>query len=650
MIGDRPARAWSIVSWRDRTEALAGRVADRARGHVLEKALRHRRPLIVGGHLCLFASAYVLSFALRFDFAVPPAETRILLLTLPALLAVRGAVFWMLHLYEGLWRYVSVRDGIEILKGVALSSGLFALGMFGARIDGFPRSIVVLDLLLCAVMTAGLRIGWRLLLERRPADADGVSPRKRAIVVGAGDVADALVREINRGSLRYTVVGHVTDEPLLRGRRLHGVGVLGDISDVPELCRTHNVTEVLLATMNGEAGDKRAIAEACREAGVVLRTIPAMTELLQGRAGIAQLREVSYEELIGRPAIGTDVERLREELAGRRVLVTGAAGSIGSELARQIATFQPEVLVLYDRAESDLYITYVELRERFGEVKIEAVVGDILDEERVGEVMRDYSPQLVYHAAAYKHVPLMEAHPIEAIKNNVFGTEIVAHAAVEAGVSEFVLISTDKAVKPVGIMGMTKRAAELVIRSLAGYGTTFVAVRFGNVLGSNGSVLPLFQRQIASGSVVTVTDPDALRYFMLVSEAVELVLTAGALGRDGEVYVLNTGEPIRIGDLAENFIRLSGFEPDVEVPIAVTGLRPGERLTEEFWENDEDVAAGPHERISVVREPGFDDVRALTSLEMVRSYTNAGKTEGAIQLLRALVMTELEKTHPNRVG
>lgn len=616
---------------------------------MLETTIRYRRPLIVAAHLSLFTSAYILAFGLRFDFVIPERQLSGLLITLPILLAIRGVTFYAFKLYEGLWRYVSVRDVTEILKGVSLSSAVFGLAVLLAPIGGYPRSILILDWILCVGMSAGLRIVSRLLLERRPARSADAVPIKRAIIVGAGDVAEALVREIHRGALPYTVTGLVTDEPLLRGRRLHGVGVVGEVSDLPALCSKLKVSEVLLATVNGEAGDKRTIAEACREAGVVLRTVPAVTDLLQGRAGISQLRKVDDEELLGRSAIGTNVARLSEELTGRRVLVTGAAGSIGSELARQIAGFEPEVLVLFDRAESDLYLTYVELRERFPDVKIEAVVGDILDEERITEVMTDYSPHLVYHAAAYKHVPLMEAHPIEAIKNNVFGTEIVARASIAAGVNEFVLISTDKAVKPVGIMGMTKRAAELVIRSLASHGTTFVAVRFGNVLGSNGSVLPLFQKQIASGSAVTVTDPDALRYFMLTSEAVELVLTAGALGKDGEVYVLHTGEPIRIGDLAENFIRLSGFEPRTEVPIHITGLRPGERMIEEFWENDEDVVEGPHEKIWVVREPGFNEVGSLTSLEMLRTYVDAGKKEGSIQLLRALVTTELEKARTDLV-
>ncbi|MEX2393296.1 MAG: polysaccharide biosynthesis protein, partial [Actinomycetota bacterium] len=341
--------------------------------------------------------------------------------------------------------------------------------------------------------------------------------------------------------------------------------------------------------------------------------------------------------------------RLSHELKGRRVLVTGAAGSIGSELSRQTASFEPEILVLFDRAESDLYLIYVELRERFPDTKIEAVVGDILDKSRIDQVMVDHSPQLVYHAAAYKHVPLMEAHPIEAIKNNVFGTAMVARSAIAHGVSEFVLISTDKAVRPVGIMGMTKRSAEFVIRSLAGQGTTFVAVRFGNVLGSNGSVLPVFQKQIASGSALTVTDPEALRYFMLTSEAVELVLTAGALGNDGEVYILHTGEPIRIGDLAENFIRLSGFEPELDVPIEITGLRPGERMIEEFWWDADEVEEGPHEKIRVVRERRFDVMTFLSAFEMLSAFVDAGKVEASVNLLKSIATVDHVSPSPQAI-
>jgi FlaA1/EpsC-like NDP-sugar epimerase len=599
-------------------------------------AVKFRRPLIVAAHIGLFAASYALAFGLRFDFNLAPEYSRTLLVTLPVIVALRAAAFWAFHLYEGLWRYVSVRDVVELLKAVTAASLAFGAGVMVSGLAGFPRSVLILDWIVCIGLTGGLRIVSRLVLERRHSDG---AERKKAIVVGAGDVAEALLREIGRGALPYRVVGLVTSDPRMHRRRLHGVGVIGGLDDLARLCSDRDVSEVLLADDNGDSAQRRTIADRCREARVTLRSVPPLVDLLQGRAGIGQLKAVSDTELLGRSRIGTDLELLRERIAGRRVLVTGAAGSIGSELARQIASFEPERLVLLDRAESDLYLSYTELAERHPTLKIEAAVGDILDEGRVRQVMTDCAPELVYHAAAYKHVPLMEAHPIEAIKNNILGTETVARAAVEAGACEFVLISTDKAVRPVGIMGMTKRASELVVRSLAGQGTTFVAVRFGNVLGSNGSVLPLFQRQISSGSPVTVTDPEALRYFMLTSEAVELVLQAGALGSDGEVYVLHTGEPMRIGSLAENFIRLSGLEPELDVPIEVTGLRPGERLREELVVDDEDVAPGPHPKILVVREPNFASSEFRQNLEKLKCLAGEDRREASVQLLRSIVVT-----------
>ncbi|MEX0874314.1 MAG: nucleoside-diphosphate sugar epimerase/dehydratase [Actinomycetota bacterium] len=614
--------------------------------------MRIRRPLIVAAHAVLFAMAYALAFGFRFDFAPPSGEIRRMLATLPVLLVLRSAVFWAFHLYEGLWRYVSIRDVVELIKAVTLSSAIFIVGvqMSGGRSFGFPRSVLVLDAFFCLGLTAGLRISARLLLEHRLALAAGANgERKRAIVVGVGDVAEALLREIGRGSLPYTVVGLASEDPTIHGRRLHGIPVLGGLEDISQMCATQHASEVLIATEGTSTVDRRVILEGLKDTGIEVRTVPALTDLLIGRAVVGELRKVQNEELLGRATIGTNVERLREALSGRRVLVTGGAGSIGSELARQIAAFDPETLVLFDRAESDLYLTHASLCEQFEGIKIEAAVGDILDEQRVGKIFGEYSPQLVYHAAAYKHVPLMEAHPLEAIKNNVLGTDIVATASVSNGVGEFVLISTDKAVRPVGVMGMTKRAAEFVVRARANQGTTFVAVRFGNVLGSNGSVLSLFHQQLRSGSAVTVTDPDALRYFMMTSEAVELVLQAGALGRDGEVYVLNTGEPIRMGDLAENFVRLSGLEPGVDVPIKVTGLRPGERLAEELIDDGEEVMAGPHEKVLVVQEPGFDRDAFLAELEALKGLVAADRAEGAVSHLRALV-GKTEQMRPPLVG
>jgi FlaA1/EpsC-like NDP-sugar epimerase len=368
--------------------------------------------------------------------------------------------------------------------------------------------------------------------------------------------------------------------------------------------------------------------------------VPALPDLLQGRAFIEQLRDVRLDDLLGRGSNGNGAktDELHRHLRGRRVLVTGAAGSIGCELARQIAACDPALVVLFDRNESELYFTAVELRERFPTSTIEARVGDITDEPFVRRLMSEFEPELVYHAAAYKHVPLMEAQPLEAIKNNVFGTETIATAASQAGVEQFVNVSTDKAVQPVSVMGMTKRAAECVVASLAGRGTTFVSVRFGNVLGSHGSVLPLFHRQVARGSPLTITDPDATRYFMLVSEAVELVLQAGRVGHDGDIYVLDMGEPIRIGDLAENLVRLAGLEPQIDVPIEVVGLRPGERLHEHAGIGaDEEATPGEHKHILVVRGPELDQQAFHSHMNELRERAIASDAAGSLEALRSLV-------------
>ncbi len=608
----------------------------------MEFILSVRRPVVVALHLVLFAMAYALAFGLRFDFVLPHSEIRRLAITVLAVVVVRAVVFWFFHLYEGLWRYVGMRDVSTIVKAVTLSTALFTTADLIIGGHGFPRSVIVLDWLLCVLLTGGLRYATRLGFERHlAASKTRVAECRRAIVVGTGHVADALIREVGRGGLPYDIVGIVAEDPRDRGRRMHGIPVFGTVDELASVCAEQKASVALLALDEIAPERKREIGKALAGSEVEVRKVPGLTSLLSGEAPISQLRRVSDEELLGRAPIGTDLELLREKIAGRRVLVTGGAGSIGSELARQIAGFEPEVLVLYDRAESDLHITTLELHDSFPDTRIVPVIGDIMDEQRIRAVMRDFAPQLVYHAAAYKHVAMMEAHPIEAIKNNVFGTETVAKAAIDGGATEFVLISTDKAVRPVGIMGMTKRVAEFVIRSLAGQGTTFVAVRFGNVLGSNGSVLPIFQKQIASGSPVTLTDPDALRYFMLTSEAVELVLQAGALGADGEVYVLHTGDPIRMGDLAENFIRLSGLEPGIEVPIKVTGLKPGERLREELIVEDEDVMAGPHAKILIVREPLFDDAEFGSDLEMLRLLVNSGMPDNAVEHLRSLLTPTL---------
>jgi FlaA1/EpsC-like NDP-sugar epimerase len=536
---------------------------------------------------------------------LPASEWERFLRTLPLLLLARMAVFAWFHLYEGLWRYVSMRDILAILKAVTLSSLIFMAGVLAVFGHGFPRSVFVLDWVLCLALVGGVRLAVRAL--RESSGRYGRGQGKRAFIIGAGDAGEMLLREMDRSlTLNYEVVGFIDDDPRKQGRRIHGIEVVGTVEELPALCWAKGVQELLIAIPSATPEQKRRILEGCRKSGVPFKSVPALSELLQGKARIGQLQEVRPEDLLGREPIRLDLDRLRDELQGRRILVTGAGGSIGSELCRQLAAFEPELLVLFERAESSLYFVQLELQSRHRNLQVVPVVGDILDRRKVEEVITAYAPEVIYHAAAYKHVPLMEAHPLEAIENNVFGTETVARAAMRGGVKKFVLISTDKAVRPVGVMGMTKRVAECLLLSLDGGPTTFVAVRFGNVLGSDGSVLPLFRWQIAQGGPLTVTDPEATRYFMLLSEAAQLVLQAGAMGKGGEIFFLDMGEPIRILDLAENLIRLFGLEPGRDIPIQIIGLRPGERLREELVQEQEDLLPTEHDKVWMARNHRLD--------------------------------------------
>jgi FlaA1/EpsC-like NDP-sugar epimerase len=601
----------------------------------MKSSFPHRRLVIIAGHALLVTLAYLLAFLLRFDFRLPAAEGHRFLTTLPVLLVVRLTAFAWFHLYKGLWRYVSMRDILAILQAVTVSSAMFAGGVVIFVGHGFPRSVLILDWLLCLALVGGVRLALRALRESsgKRRDLGG----RRALIVGAGDAGEMLLREIERSlTLKYEVVGFVDDDPRKQGRRLHGVEVVGTIEELPELCRAREVQELLIAIPSATREEKRRILEWCRKSGVPFKTVPALSELLQGKVRIGQLQDVKAEDLLEREPVRLEVDRLRAELRGRRILVTGAGGSIGSELCRQLAVFEPELLVLFERAESSLYFVDVELRQQHPHLSVVPVVGDILDPRKVEEVLEAYRPDVVYHAAAYKHVPLMEAHPLEAVENNILGTEVVALAARRAGVKKFVFISTDKAVRPVGIMGMTKRVAECLLLSLNGGPTTFVAVRFGNVLGSDGSVLPLFRWQIARGGPVTVTDPEASRYFMLLSEAVQLVLQAGAMGQGGEIFFLDMGEPVRIMDLAENLIRLSGLEPGRDVPIEVIGLRPGERLREELVQAQEELLPTGHEKVFMVRNHQFDSEAFKQELEELRRLVSVRDREGAVARLRAM--------------
>lgn len=595
--------------------------------------IRHRRPLIILVHALLVSSSLISAFFLRFDMSIPSQQWDVLLRALPILVMTRLGFFGFFRLFEGMWRYVSVRDLVAISKATALGSLVFVAVELSLIERGFPRSIFVLEAVLTFMLVGGIRFLTRAVRESSKSFSDGVV--RRALIVGAGDSADRLIRSIQSGpSYEYELVGLVDDDRRKYRARIRGVRVLGDTSEIPSLVAALEIDDVLIAVPSASPEERRRILQLCREASVPVRSVPSLRQLVEGRARIGQLEHVDPATLIARDEVRIDLERIRRDTEDRVVLVTGAGGSIGSELCRQIAPFSPGRLVLVDRAESSLYFTNMELHQRYPGLELELVIGDICDEHKMRALMDKHKPQIVYHAAAYKHVPLMEAHPLDAIQNNVFGTQIVAAAARSAGVRKFVLISTDKAVAPLGIMGMTKRLAEGVLLAAEDAGI-FVSVRFGNVLGSAGSVMPIFHWQLSQGSPVTVTDQEATRYFMLLSEAAQLVIQAGAMGTSGDVFFLDMGEPVRIGQLAEDFIRLSGLSPDSST-IKSVGLRPGEKVAEQLVAHTENLGPSEHEKIYRLKRNHFNATAFNEDLLLLRSLVDARDEDEAVRHLREM--------------
>ena len=615
---------------------------------MLSILLRLRRPVVLGLHLLLVPLGYYMAFALRFDFRPPDRHIDLFWRTVPYLMVLRMASFAIFGLFHGWWRHVGMRDLIDLVRAITLSSVLLVLALFmtgdltGAGAGGLlPRSVLVLDWITALVLFGGLRFGVRAFREERllPWRARRGRP---ALIIGAGTAAERLLRETQReGESEICPVAMVDDDPDKRGMRLHGVPVVGTSRDLKALVASSGIKLLVIAIPSATRSEMREIVEACLETGVDFKIVPSMRELLDGRARLGELRNVQIEDLLGRDAIDLGVEGPRGDLEGRTVMVTGGAGSIGSELARQVAGFAPRRLLVLDQAESPLYFTNLELRAAHPELEIVPIIADVTDATRMESVFARHRPDFVFHAAAYKHVPLMEDNPVEAVRNNVIGTLAVAQSAARYGAEKFVLISTDKAVYPSSVMGATKRLAEQIVLgwpALRASDTDFRAVRFGNVLGSDGSVIPVFKRQLAAGQPITVTHPEVTRYFMTIPEAVQLVLQAAALpDAGGRICMLEMGEAVRIVELAENLIRLSGLEPYTDVPIVFTGLRPGEKLHEELMEAREATVPTAISKVRVVQTVEPEPEALTTGLDRLATAAAVGSAADILDAIRGLV-------------
>jgi FlaA1/EpsC-like NDP-sugar epimerase len=586
----------------------------------------YRRYIVFAHDLLAAGLAWMIAFWLRFNLDIPDDYREVMLSRLPWVLAVHAVVFWALGLYRGLWRYASLPDLRRILIAVAVAAVAVPAVLALLRIaEAVPRSAFLIAPLLLVVAMGGSRFAYRAWREGRLASLVAHPEANPVLVLGGGMAAAALVKEL-AGNPQWRVVGLLDDDPAKRGAELAGVRVLGPIRQLSMTAERHGVTQAIIAMPEASHGERKRAVELCSEAGISVMTVPALSDIVSGRVSVSALRPIELDDLLGRDPVSLDDAGLHRFLDGRTVLVTGAGGSIGAELCRQIARFTPARLVLFEVSEFALYSIAQEFEDRHPALAVSAVIGDAKNEARVAELFARYRPEVVFHAAAYKHVPLMEdENAFEAVRNNVLSTVVVARAAQAHGARKLVLVSTDKAVNPTNVMGASKRLAELACQALqSAGGTELVIVRFGNVLGSAGSVVPRFREQIARGGPVTVTHPQIQRYFMSIPEAAQLVLQAGEMGKGGEIYVLDMGEPVLIADLARQMIRLSGFG-EADIRIEYTGLRPGEKLFEEPLADAEKTLPTPHPKLRIAQVRAPENARLLD--EVLSWLANPGKAD-----------------------
>ncbi len=599
--------------------------------------LTHRRWFVFALHVVSASVIYWFAFILRFEGDLDEDTLQSLLTTLPWLILIKLITFNYFGLHKGLWRYAGIDDLKKIVKACTVSTLVIVTGItLYNRFQGFPRSVLIIDWALSILVFGGKRFSLRIFREYRQGRERGANDdncEQRILIAGAGDAGEMALRELCRNEkLSRAVIGFLDDSPHKQGMTMHGYRVLGNLADAQKIIKKHQITELLIAMPSAPKSTVRKLVDDCSDENVKFRILPAMADIITGRLTVQHIRDVEVEDLLGREPISLDRGRVLEEMRGKCVLVTGAGGSIGAELARQIAGYNPRHLLLLDMGETPLFEIDREIAELAPNIKRTAIVCDVKKRQTVQDIFQTYRPNLVFHAAAYKHVPLMEDHPNEAVANNILGTRNLAETAVKYETEKFVMISTDKAVRPTNVMGATKRCAELLVNALnQNSKTAFASVRFGNVLGSNGSVVPIFKKQIKNEQPIKITHPDITRYFMTIPEAVELVLQAGTICSEqgGEVFILDMGEPIKIVDLARNLIKLSGLREGEDIDIVYTGLRPGEKLYEELIAHGEDVELTEIPKIMVHRRNGSHANNDKQILEQLTNLIKLTQTQDA---------------------
>lgn len=579
--------------------------------------------------------AAFISIYLRFDSGSIPANyLNMLISQLPAAVIIYILSFYVFKLYSRIWRYASAAELIAIaLANILGSCAWYFISVYISAV--LPRSLYIITGLLLILFIGASRLALRLYsyVMNKPKYKQAARQKSRVLIIGAGDAGAMLLREIERYHIaNRKVVGFIDDDKTKTGKMLLGVKVLGTRNDIVKIVAEKSIDEIIIAMPSVKGKEIKAIINICKETNAKLTILPGIYEIIEGKVSISQLRPVDIEDLLGRDPVKLDSTAVKEYLAGKTVLITGAGGSIGSEIVRQVAKMLPKKLLLLGKGENSIYEITQEMKINCPEVKTVPIIADVRDDERIKAIMDYFKPQVVFHAAAHKHVPLMEYQPAEAVRNNILGTKVVADEAAAHNVETFVMISTDKAVNPTSVMGCTKRVAEMYVQSMnKNSKTRFVAVRFGNVLGSRGSVIPLFKKQIAKGGPVTVTHQDMKRYFMTIPEASQLVLQAGAMAKGGEVFVLDMGKPVRIYDLAKDLITLSGLIPDKDIEIKITGLRPGEKLFEELLSAEDGTEKTTHQKIFTARIKEIDKAELDKQISEIIQITDGDSVVAALQ-------------------